>query len=185
MYRYHRSTVNSTPLPSLHPIPPVACFRAMPCCLYPTHSATKRAPSVADFPLYLCSTLHVHPCCLPLDLPALSLILLFFNSSSWSHSQLLFRLLFPAVINRDTSWADYFRQSGVLVIMPVPWPSRPEDKYHVIGPPRSGWAAQIVPMSSQASEPPRYKPHDICNDFVRTTKIAGSLPLSPKPTPEP
>lgn len=33
---------------------------------------------------------------------------------------------------------------------------------------------------SQASEPPRYMPHDICNDLLRTTKIAGSLPLSPK-----
>lgn len=52
----------------------------MLCCLYPTHSTTKRAPSVADFPLYLCPLyMFTHVACLPLDLPALSLILLFFQ----------------------------------------------------------------------------------------------------------
>ena len=53
----YRGSVNSSPLPSLHPIPPVACFRAiLSCTEYPTHSASKRALSLAEFPLYF-----VHP----------------------------------------------------------------------------------------------------------------------------
>lgn len=69
-----RGSVNSTPLPSLHPISPDACcFRAM--LSVPNPCAIKRAPSLAESPLYLCSLFHVHPCHVAQDLPALSLIL--------------------------------------------------------------------------------------------------------------